>query len=148
METLCLDPSPDSLCTCSTFLVYHIVFRHEHWIAHTKLFRRPHCCSPESMTAEETTASTSLVKDCFPGSSIEEVHVLVVDMQAHLSAGFHLGTQMPLKTRCSFSLPTAFAASHMTAAASGSRHFYPPLSPLSDSGSKRLQRHLQRENAS
>lgn len=26
------------------------------------------------MKAEETTASTSLLKDCFPGSSIEEVH--------------------------------------------------------------------------
>src|SRR2546421_8555786 len=23
-----------SLCTCSTFVVYHIVFRHDHWIVH------------------------------------------------------------------------------------------------------------------
>src|SRR5947209_16324469 len=88
------------------------------WDRTPKLFRRPHCCSPESMTAEETTASTSLLKDCFPGSSIAEVHVLVVAMQAHLNVGFHLGTQMPLKTRCSSSLPTACAASRMTAAAS------------------------------
>src|SRR5256714_9441195 len=26
--------SPASLCTCSTFVVYHIVFRHDHWIVH------------------------------------------------------------------------------------------------------------------
>src|SRR6266568_5681719 len=79
--------SPDFLCTCSTFTVYHIVCRHEHWIADRKLFRRTHCCTTESMTAEETTASTSLLKDCFPGRGLEEVHVLVVDMQAHMSAG-------------------------------------------------------------
>src|SRR6266852_318045 len=30
------------------------------------------------------------LKDCIPASSIAEVHGLVVDMQAHLSAGFHL----------------------------------------------------------
>ena len=89
--------SPDFLCTCSTFTVYHIVCRHEHWIADRKLFRRTHCCTTESMTAEETTASTSLLKDCFPGSGIEEVHVLVVDMQAHMSAGFHLGTRIELR---------------------------------------------------
>ena len=67
------------------------------WDRTPKLFRHPHCCSSESMTAEETTASTSLLKDCFPGSNIEEVHVLVVDMQAHMSAGFHLGTRIELR---------------------------------------------------
>jgi hypothetical protein len=49
------------------------------------------------MKAEETTASTSLLKDCLPGSSIEEVHVLVVDMQAYMSASFHLGTRIELR---------------------------------------------------
>jgi hypothetical protein len=49
------------------------------------------------MKAEETIASTSLLKDCFPGSSSEEVHVLVVDMQAHMSASFHLGTRIELR---------------------------------------------------
>jgi hypothetical protein len=58
--------SPYVLCTCSTFVVYRIVCRQEHWIVHTKLFRRPHCCSPESMAAEATTASTSLPKRLHP----------------------------------------------------------------------------------
>ena len=49
------------------------------------------------MTAEKTTASTSLLKDCFPGRGLEEVHVLVVDMQAHMSADFHLGTRIELR---------------------------------------------------
>jgi hypothetical protein len=54
-----------------------------------------HICLLHQIVAG-STASTSLLKDGFPARSIEEVHGLVVDMQAHLSAGFHLGTRIEL----------------------------------------------------